>query len=206
MNKKFNRRDFIKGASLLPLCAAGIGLGTVSAMAIEPIKRAGGSTLKVSCNAYSFAKLLNDQLLGRGAGISLFDLADFCAKQNFDGFDVTGYYLPGYEKNGPGVWTEIPNLLRHRQHHALQPLILDVDCPHDSPRKLPPLRCIKLGLQYHRRLESHLFGLRLHRFKKLQQFIRRHRGWRGKREMIAQTHANSMRNRSRIINNNLGLF
>ncbi|HAO77705.1 MAG TPA: sugar phosphate isomerase/epimerase [Verrucomicrobia subdivision 3 bacterium] len=106
MNKKFNRRDFIKGASLLPLCAAGIGLGTVSAMAIEPIKRAGGSTLKVSCNAYSFAKLLNDQLLGRGAGISLFDLAEFCAKQNFDGFDVTGYYFPGYERNGPGVPTD----------------------------------------------------------------------------------------------------
>jgi sugar phosphate isomerase/epimerase len=106
MNKKFNRRGFIKGASLLPLCAAGIGLGTVSAMAIEPIKRAGGSTLKVSCNAYSFAKLLNDQLLGRSAGISLFDLADFCAKQNFDGFDVTGYYFPGYEKNGPGVPTD----------------------------------------------------------------------------------------------------
>jgi sugar phosphate isomerase/epimerase len=106
MNNKFNRRDFIKGASLLPLCTAGIGLGTVSAMAIEPIKRAGGSALKVSCNAYSFAKLLNDQLQGRGAGISLFDLADFCAKQNFDGFDVTGYYFPGYEKNGPGVPTD----------------------------------------------------------------------------------------------------
>lgn len=106
MNNKFNRRDFIKSASVLPLCAAGIGLGTVSAMAIEPIKRAGGSALKVSCNAYSFAKLLNDQLQGRGAGISLFDLADFCAKQNFDGFDVTGYYFPGYEKNGPGVPTD----------------------------------------------------------------------------------------------------
>jgi sugar phosphate isomerase/epimerase len=100
------RRDFLKSASLLPLCAAGIGLGTVSAMAIEPIKRAGGSALKVSCNAYSFAKLLNDQLQGRGAGISLFDLAEFCAKQNFDGFDVTGYYFPGYEKNGPGVPTD----------------------------------------------------------------------------------------------------
>jgi sugar phosphate isomerase/epimerase len=106
MNNKFNRRDFLKSASVLPLCAAGIGLGTVSAMAIEPIKRAGGSALKVSCNAYSFAKLLNDQLQGRGAGISLFDLAEFCAKQNFDGFDVTGYYFPGYEKNGPGVPTD----------------------------------------------------------------------------------------------------
>ena len=106
MNNKFNRRDFIRGASLLPLCAAGLGLGTVSAQAIEPIKRVGGSSLKVSCNAYSFAKLLNSQLQGRGEGISLFDLAEFCAKQNFDGFDVTGYYFPGYEKNGPGVPTD----------------------------------------------------------------------------------------------------
>src|SRR5437764_14464867 len=106
MNNEFNRRNFIKRASILPLCAAGIGLGAVSAAAIEPIKRVGASALKVSCNAYSFAKLLNGQLQGRGAGISLFDLAEFCAKQNFDGIDVTGYYFPGYEKNGPGVPTD----------------------------------------------------------------------------------------------------
>jgi sugar phosphate isomerase/epimerase len=106
MNDKSNRRDFIKRASLLPLGAAGLGLGTASALALEPIKRAGSSALKVSCNAYSFAKLLNGQLQGRVAGISLFDLAEFCARQNFDGIDVTGYYFPGYEKNGPGVPTD----------------------------------------------------------------------------------------------------
>jgi hypothetical protein len=102
MNKKCNRLDFIKSASLLPV-TAGLGLGTGSAAALQPIKRAGGSALKVSCNAYSFAKLLNSQLQERGPGISLFDLAEFCAKQNFDGVDLTGYYFPGYEKNGPGV-------------------------------------------------------------------------------------------------------
>jgi len=108
MNNTFNRRDFLKGASLLPLCTAGIGLGTVSAIAAAgPIKRVGGAALKVSCNAYSFARLLNNQLQGRGSsGMSLFDLADFCAQHNFDGFDVTGYYFPGYEKNGPGVPTD----------------------------------------------------------------------------------------------------
>ena len=72
-------------------------------MAFEPVKRAGGASLKVSCNAYSFARLLNDQLKGRGKGISLFDFADFCAQQGFDGMDVTGYYFPGYEKDGAGV-------------------------------------------------------------------------------------------------------
>ncbi|MEY2428818.1 MAG: hypothetical protein QOJ40_1703 [Verrucomicrobiota bacterium] len=106
MNNQFNRRDFIRNASFLPLATAGIGLGTVSAEAIEPIKRVGASALKVSCNAYSFAKLLNGKLKGSEAGISLFDLADFCARQNFDGIDVTGYYFPGYEKNGPGVPTD----------------------------------------------------------------------------------------------------
>lgn len=106
MNKKIKRRDFIKGGILLPLSTAGSGLGAVSASAREPSSRAGGSALKVACNAYSFAKLLNNQLRGRGAGLSLFDFADFCAQQNFDGLDVTGYYFPGYEKNGPGVPTD----------------------------------------------------------------------------------------------------
>ena len=108
MNNLFNRRQFLKGASLLPLCTAGIGLGTVAALAAAgPIKRVGGAALKVSCNAYSFAKLLNNQLQGRaGSGMSLFELAEFCAKQNFDGVDYTGYYFPGYEKNGPGVPTD----------------------------------------------------------------------------------------------------
>lgn len=106
MNNQLTRRDFIKSASVLPLCAAGIGLGTVSAMAFEPIKRVGASALKVSCNAYSFNKLLNDHLQDRGTGISLFDFVDFCARQNFDGIDVTGYYLPGYEKDGLGVPTD----------------------------------------------------------------------------------------------------
>jgi len=106
MNAKFSRRSFIRGAALLPLSTAGVSLGTLSAQAIEPIKRAGGSALKVSCNAYSFAKMLNSQLQSRGEGISLFDLAEFCAKQNFDGVDLTGYYFPGYEKSGPGVPTD----------------------------------------------------------------------------------------------------
>jgi sugar phosphate isomerase/epimerase len=109
MHSSLNRRDFLKSAALLPLAAAatGAGFGTSSAhAAVEPVKRVGGAQLKISLNAYSFAKLLNDQLQGRGKGMSLFELAEFCAKNNFDGFDATGYYFPGYEKNGPGVPTD----------------------------------------------------------------------------------------------------
>lgn len=103
MNHEHSRRSFLKRASLLPLCAATGCMATLPALAAEPIKRVGGPAFKISLNAYSFARLLNDQLQSRGPGISLFDLADFCAKENIDGFDATGYYFPGYEKNGPGV-------------------------------------------------------------------------------------------------------
>src|SRR2546429_10001259 len=123
MNHEFNRRDFIKRASLLPLCTTGVGLGAVSAMAIEPIKRAGGSNLKTALNAYSFTGPLpqthEDQTSGASAPIpapsnasskkerkkgapkdgprmTLFDLVDFCSKSNIDGCDLTGYFFPTY--------------------------------------------------------------------------------------------------------------
>jgi sugar phosphate isomerase/epimerase len=64
----------------------------------EPFKRIGGPRLKVSLNAYSFNKTLNDELKGRGKGMTLFDLLDFCAQQNFDAIDPTGYFFPGYPK------------------------------------------------------------------------------------------------------------
>src|SRR5436305_450331 len=51
----------------------------------------------ISLNAYSFSKLLNNYNKHReGDGISLMQLLDFCAKNNFDGFDPTGYFFPGY--------------------------------------------------------------------------------------------------------------
>src|SRR3974390_16475 len=97
MNDRFNRRHFLKNASLLPLCpASGLSLTGTPTQAAEPIKRSGGPMLKVSLNAYSFARLLNDHLRGRGKGLTLFDLLDFCAQNNFEAIDPTGYYFPGY--------------------------------------------------------------------------------------------------------------
>jgi sugar phosphate isomerase/epimerase len=67
-------------------------------VAQPPLKRAGGARLKTSLNAYSFNKLLNDQIKGRGKGMSLMELLDFCAEENFDAIDPTGYFFPGYPK------------------------------------------------------------------------------------------------------------
>ena len=95
-----SRRDFLKTASLLPI-AGSVALTPDSRAAIAPPKRPGGAHLKLSLNAYSFARLLNDRLLGRGEGLSLEQLAEFCAKQNFDGVDITAYYFPGYRERKP---------------------------------------------------------------------------------------------------------
>jgi sugar phosphate isomerase/epimerase len=98
MDDNYNRRDFLKGAALIPLAAvADPELWSASALAeVRPIKRVGGPLLKVSLNAYSFSKLLNSKVKRNGAGVDLFDLLDFCAKYNIDGLDATGYFFPGY--------------------------------------------------------------------------------------------------------------
>jgi sugar phosphate isomerase/epimerase len=100
VNDQPSRRDFLSRAALAPIgVAVGAGLAaTPAAPAAEPIKRVGGPRLKTSLNAYSFNKALNDPIKGRGKGVSLFDLLDYCAEQNFDALDPTGYYFPGYPK------------------------------------------------------------------------------------------------------------
>jgi sugar phosphate isomerase/epimerase len=81
----FNRRDFIKTASL------------AAATAVTGIA-AKGETLKTGLNAYSFNKLLNDAIRKRGPGITLDGVLEFAAKNKFDSFDPTGYFFPGYPK------------------------------------------------------------------------------------------------------------
>jgi sugar phosphate isomerase/epimerase len=85
---------------LAPLGAAvGAGFATgTTALAQTPIQRAGGARLKLSLNAYSFNNLLNDHIKGRGKGMTLIELLDYCAQHNFDAIDPTGYYFPGYPK------------------------------------------------------------------------------------------------------------
>ena len=97
MPSPHSRRNFLKRAALLPLAAAGLPLATATA-AVTPIKRVGGSHLKTSLNAYSFLDLLNANAKDASQGLDLFQVCDFCAKQNFDAVDVTGYFFPGYPK------------------------------------------------------------------------------------------------------------
>ena len=99
MIDKTNRRKFLGRSTILPLLAASaMSLESQPAPAAEPIKRAGGPRLKISLNAYSFSKALNDGLAGRSQGMTLLELLDFCAKHDFDAIDPTGYFFPAYPK------------------------------------------------------------------------------------------------------------
>lgn len=56
------------------------------------------SHVKTSLNAYSFNQLLMDGLQGKPKGMTMFELLDFTAANNFDAIDLTGYFFPGYPK------------------------------------------------------------------------------------------------------------
>jgi sugar phosphate isomerase/epimerase len=55
------------------------------------------SHVKLSLNAFSFNDILTgkDKVEGR-TSFTLLDLLDWCAEQNIEALDVTGYYFPGY--------------------------------------------------------------------------------------------------------------
>ena len=78
------RRDFVKSLLITP--------ALFSVGAINQEDKSKHSKLKTSLNAYSF----NEPLMAKT--MNLDDLLDFCAAQNFDGVDLTGYYFPGYPK------------------------------------------------------------------------------------------------------------
>ena len=111
----FNRRDFMKSISLVSLLAAsGISFSSIKLFGQKKINTVGGSYVKLSLNAYSFSKLLNDHVKGRGPGMTLFELLDFCAENNFDAIDPTGYFFPGYP-NVPS--DEYINKFKKRAHN-----------------------------------------------------------------------------------------
>jgi sugar phosphate isomerase/epimerase len=87
MTNALDRRAFLQGA----ICMASAAF-TAPRLVAQTKKQ----VLKTSLNAYSFNKILNDRIKGRGEGITLIQVMEFAAKNHFDAFDATGYYFPGY--------------------------------------------------------------------------------------------------------------
>lgn len=85
------RRNLVKTLLAAPAIAAtGMFISPLQSTARNGTNKPTGPKLKLSLNAYSFNEPLTK---GR---MTLDDVLDFCAEQNFDAVDLTGYYFPGY--------------------------------------------------------------------------------------------------------------
>ena len=84
------RRNLLKAAATAPLLLSGGLISFPASGSAGVATQKPGYRLKLSLNCYSF----NNPL--RAGTIDLFDVLDFCAENNFDAIDPTGYYFPGY--------------------------------------------------------------------------------------------------------------
>jgi len=85
-----SRRSFIRHAGLWSVAgAAGMPLA-LEASSAPAVVAPFPSRLRLSLNCYSFNTPL------RAGAIDLFDVLEFCARNNIDAIDPTGYYFPGY--------------------------------------------------------------------------------------------------------------
>ena len=80
-----NRRDFTATLAALPAMAL-----TGGATAIDPIKRAGAPSMKLSLAAYSF----RDALAGPKKSMTLDDFVDLASLYNLEAVEPTSYYFP----------------------------------------------------------------------------------------------------------------
>src|ERR1041385_2774461 len=93
MNNTLNRRGFLKSTCQAGVALAGFGaLTSLSAGAIEPIKRAGPARFRVSLVAYSFRESFTAK--DPAKKLDLFRFVDFAAEHGCDGVELTQYYLP----------------------------------------------------------------------------------------------------------------
>ena len=74
------RRELLTGIMATPLMAGSL------------VQRNRGSHVKLALNAYSFNKPLMN------GSMKLAEVIDFCAENELEGVDLTGYYFPGYPK------------------------------------------------------------------------------------------------------------
>jgi hypothetical protein len=89
MKPETSRRNFVKSFMIVPALSSFVA-GNKDEKSFNLEDKSKRSKLKTSLNAYSFSTPLTDK------SMNLDDLLDFCAEQNFDGVDLTGYFFPNY--------------------------------------------------------------------------------------------------------------
>jgi sugar phosphate isomerase/epimerase len=86
---RMNRRTFLSSAT----AAAAVAILPARASAIEPIRRAGTSQLRVGLAGYSMRQYLQAKPGTKGA-MDLFGFIDYAAELGVDAVELTSYYFP----------------------------------------------------------------------------------------------------------------
>ena len=73
-----------------------MGLSTTISSAQDIKMGKNQADVKLALNAFSFNDLLMTKGTPEKPAFTLFDLLDWCAAQNIEAIDLTGYYFPGY--------------------------------------------------------------------------------------------------------------
>jgi sugar phosphate isomerase/epimerase len=93
MSRDLSRRDFSKAVA----AAAGLSFLPAPTLGFDPVKRTGGSRMKLSLAAYSFRNYLTDYRRGntpKPGSMTLESFIDLCAQYPLDGVELTSYYVP----------------------------------------------------------------------------------------------------------------
>ena len=88
MSRDLSRRDFSKAVA----ATAGLSLVPVPTLGFDPVKRTGGSRMKLSLAAYSFRNYLTDYRRGntpKPGAMTLESFVDLCAQYPLDGVELT---------------------------------------------------------------------------------------------------------------------
>ena len=86
----FKRRKFLQTLVTASAVAGAGNISVVNAREKKQIIMGDKNRFKISLNAYSFNAPLTKGITNLDA------VMEFCAKENFDAIDITGYYFPGY--------------------------------------------------------------------------------------------------------------
>lgn len=92
-----NRNSITRIALFIPVAVFYLVFIANTIVAQQKIVRKGSAHLKLALNAYSFSDLLLPKEKKAGdPEFTLLNLLDWCAEQNIEAIDPTGYFFPGY--------------------------------------------------------------------------------------------------------------
>lgn len=96
MNSNHKKNELLSSKRMLISAIVLLIFSVFTSTAQNAPKEKPGTFIKLALNAYSFNDVLVAKATPEKPAFTLLDLVDWCAVQNIEAIDLTGYYFPGY--------------------------------------------------------------------------------------------------------------